>query len=197
MVLDPEGHPLTGVDVFGIMSEGGWTSLAKSAEFTVRGLRPAPARSLSKLFESRSPEGIASFVQPEAPRTLVFLHPARHLAGATAVHSSDPEPLRVRLQSDATLTGRLVTPDGQPHSEFEFQVYYLGYDLIDDYIYTPNFVRKTDQEGRFRIEGLAPGPRLQLWFKDAVDRSRTFPPLKPGETRNLGELKIELPGRAN
>lgn len=147
--------------------------------------------------ESRSPEGVASFIQPESPRTLVFVHAARHLAGSVPVRSSDPEPLHVRLQPDATVTGRLVTADGQPHSDAEFQVYYLGYDLLDDYIYLPQFVRRTDQAGRFRIEGLAPGLRLRLWLGNAADRSRTFPPLKPGESRDLGDLKLASPGEAD
>jgi hypothetical protein len=189
-VVDPAGRTLTGVDFFGGSPNGGWNTLKKSADFTVHGLRPGPARSLAKLMESRSPEGIASFVQPESPRTLLFLQPARHLAGSVAVHSSDPEPLRVRLQPDATVTGRLMSAAGQPLSDIEFQVYYLGYDLLDDYIYLPQFVRRTDQAGRFRIEGLAPGLRLRLWLGNASDRSRTFPALKPGESRNLGEIEL-------
>ena len=155
-VLDQEGRPVTGVEIFGTLPEGGWTRLTKAEAFTVHGLRPGTGRSLSKLLESRSPEGIAAFVQPESPRTLVFLQPERHLAASVAVHASDPEPLSVRLQPAATVTGRLLTPDGQPYSDVEFQVYYLGFDLLDDYVYLPQFVRKTDQEGRFRIECLCP-----------------------------------------
>ncbi len=189
-VLDPDGQPVMGIEVFGTLVGVGWTQLEKTANFTVHGLRPASGRSVSKLIENRSPEGIAAFIQPEPPRTLVFHLQARHLAAAVAVRSSDPEPLRVRLRPEATVTGRLVDADGQPPSDKMFQVYYLGFDLLDDYIFLPRFVRNADQDGRFKIEGLAPGLRLRLWPGDAVDRSRTFSPLRPGESRDLGDIKF-------
>jgi hypothetical protein len=106
-----------------------------------------------------------------------------------AVHSGNPGPIRVRLETEATLTGRLVDAQGKPRAGTEFQVYYLGHDLMDDYIYIQDFDRRTDPDGRFKIEDMAPGLRVRFYFTAAQAWSRTLVPLKPGENRDLGDVR--------
>src|SRR5205085_4249038 len=59
---------------------------------------------------------------------------------------------------------------------------------------------RTDKDGRFRIEGLAGGLnyRLQVlsgMFALSPEGKQAEPvTLKPGETKDLGELRVKVPG---
>ena len=94
VVLDPEGRPMTGAEVYGESPQGRWSSHASQCR--VHGVRASAraARSLAKLLESRSPEGLATFVQAESPRTLVFVQSEKHLGAASAgpLHGSGTSP---------------------------------------------------------------------------------------------------------
>jgi beta-lactamase regulating signal transducer with metallopeptidase domain/protocatechuate 3,4-dioxygenase beta subunit len=200
-VLDPEGKPASGALIFGEYHQGGWSTRANSAEFTVYGLRPGPPPSLGTLMALRSPEALSPFIQRESPRTVVLLHEDRHLAAALPVRSTDMGPIKARLVPMATLTGRFVSPDGQPLPDAGFQIYYLGFDLINDYIYLPQFVRSADSQGRFRIENVAPGLRIRIRPMNgrgiAPDQELTLPAFAPGEVRDLGNVKFAGLGAAN
>jgi beta-lactamase regulating signal transducer with metallopeptidase domain/protocatechuate 3,4-dioxygenase beta subunit len=191
-VVDQEGKPAAGTLIFGEVPQGGWATHARSAEFTLYGLRPGPPRSLSSLMELRSPEMLTTFIQRESPRTIVLIHEDRHLATALPVRSTDKGPVHARLAPTATLVGRFVTPEGQPVPDAGFQIYYLGFDLLDDFIYFPQFVRTSDSQGKFRIENVAPGLRIRILPTNgkgiARQKELTLPPLKPGVVRDLGDV---------
>ena len=98
------------------------------------------------------------------------------------------------------MTGRFVQSDGQPRDDVGFQLYYLGFDLLDDYIFVRTSAPGETQEGRFRLVDIVPGLRIRIYPTNGrgidFDHPLTFPPLKPGETRDLGDIVIGPSGKA-
>jgi hypothetical protein len=139
-----------------------WNTLPGS-DFTVWGL---PANKLRK------------------PRTIEFVHEGKKLAGTVIVHGDEKEPLQVRLQPWGTLTGRLVTLRGEPLTGVTVS--------CDAGNYYP------DKKGRFRMEGLTPGLNYEVWVSqeggilDIIGGAPKNLTLKPGETKDVGVLKIKL-----
>jgi hypothetical protein len=102
------------------------------------------------------------------------------------VYGDEKEPLQVRLQPWGALTGRLVTPQGEPLTGVEVSCTREVGDVF------------SDKKGRFRIEGLTPGLKHGVCVgkegcvltilggepKDLV--------VKPGETLDLGDLKVKV-----
>jgi hypothetical protein len=135
------------------------------SEFTVWGLPPGKLRK---------------------PRVIDFVHEGKKLAGYVTVHGDEKEPLQVRLQPWGTLTGRVVTPEGKPLTGVKVSCVSHGGDSF------------TDKQGRFRIEGLTPGLKYEEVY---VSKESLVLPLlggepknltvKPGETKDLGDLKIK------
>jgi len=118
----------------------------------------------------------------------VFLHEAKRLAGAIQVQGDAKGPLTVKLAPWGTVTGRLVTEDGTPAPGVLLQV--ANRMLPDD-----SFQRfQTDQEGRFKVEGLAPDvPYTLEALRDGAVLDRVFTDLtvKSGETRVLGDFSMK------
>jgi hypothetical protein len=94
--------------------------------------------------------------------------------------------LKVQLQPCGSATGRLVDKDGQPLSGVALNVYRFA--LIGP----GGAEAKTDKDGRFRIEGLAPGQKywLSLVNRPQVGVRATFA-VKPGEKKDLGDVTVE------
>jgi hypothetical protein len=160
-VLGPDGKPLAGARQYR------WDTLPGS-EFTVWGL----------------PEG-----KLPKPWQIELVHEGRKLAGFVTVYGDEKEPLQVRLQPWGTVTGRLVTPQGEPLSGLKVSCI----PRVGDHVYL------ADEQGRFRIEGLTPG----LKYKEVYvsKEGRVLPILsgepknltvKPGETLDLGDLKVKV-----
>jgi RNA polymerase sigma factor (sigma-70 family) len=172
-LLDPAGKPLAGVKVRGLQQSGDdWSEPLREAEFT------------------------GSPPHPDRPRRLVFRHDGRKLVGTAVVAAGSARPAEFRLESWSTVTGRLVDADGKP--------------IAGVSIYAPagkgkdgqavDMVRIgtvfTDADGRFRIDGLLPGVAYDLNFRAIKPGGRgSLGPvtkgvgLKPGEERDLGDLK--------
>jgi RNA polymerase sigma factor (sigma-70 family) len=118
------------------------------------------------------------------PRVIEFLHEGKKLAGLVTVRGDEKEPLQVRLQPWGVLIGRLITREGDPLTGVEAS-------CNGPHAYT-------DKEGRFRIEGLTPDIKYKLWvIKDGralrVDGGEPKDlMLKPGETKDLGELRVKV-----
>ena len=114
-VLDPQGNPLTGARIYGLFRFGFWTYWPQtSADFTVSGLTPPKPLTLARLVKVRTVDSLAALVTPEKPRTLVFQHDGKRLAGFTDVFRETKGPVQVRLQPWGVITGRLVDADGHP-----------------------------------------------------------------------------------
>ncbi len=170
-VLDPDGKPLAGVQVSGLKSSYYW--LNADAEFTVESL------------------------DPHKPRVLQFVHEKRKLAGALVLRGDDKEPISLRLQPWGMLTGRVVSPRGEPLSGTRvycwMQVKWNGEDL-----HTAPLFAWADKAGRFRIEGLAPGWTYRnihvskgSYGLDFAGEGPKNPTLQAGETKDLGDLTVK------
>jgi hypothetical protein len=199
LVLDQEGKPLTGVRYYGMYSAHWWTPAQKTNRFLITELRPPKPRTQSGPAEVGDLDDLGLFVKYEDSRPIAFFHEQKQLAGYTEVGWNTPEPIQVRLQPAANATGRIVHADGQPRANFGMQ----------PNIILENRPRKneayhwqervfTDSTGRFRVTGLVPGLHYRLFYEDASG-TRGQPgldisPLKPGESRDLGETKVDLPG---
>jgi hypothetical protein len=120
---------------------------------------------------------------PDEKRTLQLIHEEKKLAGWLEVHGDQKGPARVRLEPWGAVTGRLVKPDGEP--------------MTNVTIYAGSRGGQPDKEGKFRIDGLAPGQKvgltvikspysLQFSGKDLKDLN-----LRPGETRDLGDIQVK------
>jgi hypothetical protein len=157
IVLGLDGKPITGARKYR------WETLPGS-EFTVWGLP------LNKLRE---------------PRVIEFVHEGKKLAGYVAVHGDEKGPLQVRLQPWGILTGRVVTPQGEPLTGVRVSCGYAGDAL-------------PDKQGRFRIEGLTPGLKYNVWVSKegralnilgGVPENLT---VEPGESKDIGDLKVKV-----
>jgi RNA polymerase sigma factor (sigma-70 family) len=137
-VVGPDGLPLHGVTVQGLSPRRDVVETLKGAEFTVRGLNPkAPARLLTFHHKGKN---LGSFLK-ELPR-------------------EKDGPLIVKLQPCGSLTGRIVDSDGQPVAGFRGEL------SVGDWGgYWGQHQFTTDKQGRFRVEGLAPGLGYSVWQK--------------------------------
>jgi hypothetical protein len=94
----------------------------------------------------------------------------------------------VQLQPGAAVAGRLVDADGRPRPGVELFVYRdLKEPLVQpgESVYFPTHC-KSDQQGRFRIDGLLPG-YLFAMSDDKGDRPLSAG-LRSGETEDLGDV---------
>jgi hypothetical protein len=173
-VVGPDGNPVSGVLVAGLRPMEYWEHKPlKDADFT--------------LWHSA----------PGDRRLIQMVHEDKKLAGWLLVRGDEQAPLRVRLQPWGTLTGRLITPDGQPLTNVS--IHSVLRKRLDG-VPVGSFARnpEPDKNGRFRIEGLAAGLVYNLSvFKDShyleissdnvVDLT-----IAPGETKDLGEIVVKL-----
>jgi hypothetical protein len=202
-ILDPGGSPLTGARYLGMTGFDEWTlEPLKDDTFTITRLKPQAPRTLSRLAQIRDGDALGSFLVPEDTRPVAIVHEGKHLAGFTEVGWSTPDPVQVRLQPWCTVTGRLVDADGQSQVKFGIQPKLI----------LKNRVRKTrldhyekrvftDANGTFLVQGLIPGQAYRLVFENA-DGNETSEgvdvvPMKPGETRDLGEIRAVIPGESS
>ncbi len=165
-VLGPDGKPLAGVT-----AEGEGAEVTKTpGVMTVSGLNPA------------------------RPRRFTFRHAGRKLVGFLLARGDEAEPYTVRLQPWGTIAGRLVDAQGQPRPKAHLMSTDWGEAMNDPARGILSDIH-TDDQGRFRIEGLVPG---QSYSGDAVGeeaQTKGFGVvidrvvLKPGETRDLGDVR--------
>jgi RNA polymerase sigma factor (sigma-70 family) len=180
-VLGPGGKPLAGARVSGVNSYGYWEhEPLKTAEFTLTGLEAGQ------------------------PRLVQVAHLDKQLAGSVVVRAEDKGAITVRLGPAATLTGRLVTPEGQPVSDGEILAMRsppmaqpgtpkpdLGVGSFPDQHIRPG------KDGTFRIDGLAPGLKYQLGLHKGIylhslgGAAEGQLTVRPGETKNLGDVPVK------
>ncbi len=149
------------------------------------------------------------------PRRLVFYDPQQNLAGSLLLQGQPPEPLVAQLLPAGKVRGRLVDRDGQPLTDLQLVPWMPpqsspadmpsldGVELIGSPL-PPNRGHHAEHEigvdGRFEIDGLAPGLEYRL---RAMDRQRNplvppqvFQPLdaviqvQAGETLDLGDVRL-------
>jgi hypothetical protein len=159
--MDPDGKPVAGVRVRGLGAYDDWSDGPPAgASFTLVALHPTK------------------------PREVIVLHRGRQLGARLEVKPDAKEPLVVRLNRTGTITGRLLGPDGQPWKSQHLSIYYRSGDSLKNYL--PGEVR-SDNHGRFRVEGIIPGLTYQVYV--AVGSWVEGLVLKPGEVKDLGDVK--------
>jgi RNA polymerase sigma factor (sigma-70 family) len=161
-VLGPDGKPLAGARVFGLPGMR-WAQSPRmeTAELMVHGFNP------------------------HRPRAVFFQHPEKRLVGIAAPPKKNGDPVTVRMGPGAEVTGRLVDADGKPRPRIELKMWFRtkkGRELS----HVPEGI-KTDGEGRFRIPAVVPG--YELGLTDGQGEA-SFSPLRSGEMKHLGDVKI-------
>jgi hypothetical protein len=170
-LVDAEGKAIEGAEVYGLQNLGYWEKLPGTSTFKAVSL--VPARGM---------------------RALVFRHEGRKLAGWVEVRGDEKERPRVRLEPWASATGRLLDPGGKARGGVVLKVYAdkprLGGGTIS---HEPESIR-TDADGRFRVEGLAPGVAYKMYVQTVggmrAEKPVEIPALKPGESRDLGTVPV-------
>src|SRR5262249_39825444 len=146
-MLGPDGKPLAGARVSGLRTYGGigqWGNAPpKTSAFTGTGLSPGG---------ERLPGGGPGRQKP---------------GGSPGGQGGGKGPGTVKLAASARLTGRLVTPDGQPVKDGELASLRRPIREPDRMKADPtvgSFPRglHPDKEGRIRVEGLVPGLTYHL-----------------------------------
>ncbi len=127
---------------------------------------------------------------PHHPRDVLFQHLQRGLVGEAQPPKHDGDPVTVRMERGATVTGRLIDADGRPRAGADLEVSFRSKLFRYWLDYSPNAIT-TDQEGRFRVEPLLPGYEFrvsdesgELFFGEGL-RSR--------EAKDLGDVQMTLP----
>jgi uncharacterized GH25 family protein len=164
-VLDPDGKPLAGVSIRGPF----WTEIhmrdLPSATFTI------------------------SAVNPDKAEAYFFEHHKKHLAAAVLLKGDEPEGFTVKLKPTATVTGRVVTDDGEPVRNADIAGRLQEGQLSMPQGWNGFFWSRTDADGRFKIEGLLGGVKLGAQHRGGNLFSDLT--LAPGEVRDLGEIKVK------
>ncbi len=129
-------------------------------------------------------------------RNVLVLHEEKQLAGSLMIRGDEKEPLTIKLQPWAVLSGRLVTSDGQPRPHAELTLNRFGEKINDPSCgYHRNRYFLTDKDGRFRIDALIPGLKYTMHFENKkgvlagmVFEDMTF---ESGETKDLGNVQVK------
>jgi protocatechuate 3,4-dioxygenase beta subunit len=91
-VTDPDGKPLAGATVYGLVPNAFGSAVLGAADFAVRGLNP---RRIRKLF---------------------FVHKEKGLGYYREVRGDEKGPLTIKLQPLGSASGRVLDKDGQPRA---------------------------------------------------------------------------------
>ena len=131
-------------------------------------------------------------LDPREPRQLLFVHLQKKLAGQLVIRGDEQATVTVRLEPCATVTGRMLDQNNQPVAGVPVRLVFHGSHSFQPLLWwkLPRGVEvKTDREGRFRAEGVTPGMKSRLIVSpDSVQELL----LQPGETKDLGNLKVKL-----
>jgi RNA polymerase sigma factor (sigma-70 family) len=175
-VVGPDGKPLKGVLPFGLFA---------LERFAVRG--PLTTASFT-----------AKGLSKRTPRPLLFIHPGTRLSKLEWVKADGEKPLTVRLEPPGTLTGRLVDPTGRPLAGISIWPWtrdvvlnkHFPLTAVGSEVLSPPGFRKTDADGKFRLEGLLPAVKYDLWTsgRRAVQLTTGGVSVESGKVKHLGDL---------
>jgi RNA polymerase sigma factor (sigma-70 family) len=139
-------------------------------------------------------------LDPTKPRQVAFLHAERKLAALVKLRGDEKESMTVRLALGGVLTGRALDEEGHPVAGAEVLVFYamseshykMGFLLGD-------LLPRTDKEGRFRLEGIVPGLKVNLFFLKGKQnfsppRPLNIKPLQSGNSVDVGDIRTKRRG---
>jgi hypothetical protein len=168
-VVGPDGQPLDGIQVAGLGAFDGPERM-KSPAFKLSGLG-------------------------DRQRLLLFYHAPKKLGAVFEVRGDTPEPLVAKLQPLGSVEGQVVDAAGKPWAGLEVTLHpvvskrgsydnlpleyttFQGIHGIQHGLWSRFTSRKTttDKDGRFRLEGVFPGLRYELYASDGdVKKERTL-----------------------
>jgi hypothetical protein len=170
MVVGPDGKPAVDAVAIGLDANVSWGSqVLASGDFAVEDL------------------------DPRASRRISFFHVDRRLAGSVRIEGDEAGPLSVPLQPWGVVIGRIVDERGRPQSGLVLTGSYPNRSERDSGILPRRAI--VGDDGRFRFEGLVPGLQYSASvLEDGIyGYRRAFRGLRvgPGETRDLGDIKLE------
>jgi protocatechuate 3,4-dioxygenase beta subunit len=165
-ILGPDGKPLVGAGAFGLHARGWSFEAMTTAEFTV------------------------SAFNPHGPRDVFFQHREKGLVGVAQPPKENGGSVTVRMESGATVIGRLVDAAGKPRAGVELEVW-IRHKWKSLYFnrshYSPEPI-KTDGEGRFRIPALLPGYEFRV--SGVTGELNLGSALRSGQTKDLGNVEF-------
>jgi hypothetical protein len=179
-VVGPDGKPLKGVHPFGLFA---------LERFVVRG--PSTTASFT-----------AKGLSKRTPRPLLFIHPGKRLSKLAWVKADGEKPLTVRLEPPGTVTGRVVDTTGRPLAGVMIYLWNqnallnknLPLAALSSELTYPwsGRIKKTDADGKFRLEGLLPAVKYHLYASGkarAVQLTTAGVSAESGQVKHLGDLK--------
>lgn len=183
-VIDGEGKPVKGCEVYGANERWGW-ELKEGSEFELQDLGSGERR-----------------------KVFVF-HRGRNLAGGTIVKAETKQVVEIHLVQAGSLSGRLIGDDGEPINDASLFIDYEKFETDDsagiwadgaELFANPTTI-PVDKEGRFILTGLIPGwtynahasaPRnnngelMDRIIGDPIQGVR----VSPGEKKDLGDVVV-------
>jgi hypothetical protein len=172
-VVGPDGKPVPGV-----LINGSW-----GAGMAQVGPLPATGKFTLKA------------INPLNPRPFFFRHAEKKLGAAVLIKGDEPSTFQVRLQPCATITGRVLDPDGEPLAGKGLAGYVEDGQLNVAVGWAGFFWGTTGKDGRFRIEGLIPGLKVGAYLSVSPARlgDKVFQnvSLEPGKTRDVGTYQVK------
>jgi hypothetical protein len=177
--------------------------------YYVAGLTASPRNNVSWMVPKDSPAFTVRGLDVRRPRTVVLFSADKKLGKAQVVRGDEAGPLQVRLEPLSSLTGRLLDADGRPWPGLPVRALLSrkGEDaarlpvqfFITRGTWVANLERsaKTDDEGKFRLDGLLPGLRYTLVVSEegSADADRlvfqrdSVSPPEAGRDEDLGDLR--------
>jgi RNA polymerase sigma factor (sigma-70 family) len=134
-------------------------------------------------------------LKPKGRRLIHFRHEDKKLAGFFIVKADDKGPLRVRLEPWGTLTGQVITTEGDSLAGVGSVKCIVRDGSV---VHHFDLTSQLDKKGRFRIEGLAPGVTYELdvskqgYAVDIISGESKDLTIKAGQTMDLGVVKVKV-----
>ena len=183
-LIGPDGLPVVGAEASGL-SACDWMGTSRSRALD------------ADTFE-------VGGLEPGHPRLVVFTHKARKLVGAAVLKDEDLRSnatLEVKLVPAGAITGRLLDDDGLPWAGVPLRVWMSDPDQPTRSGFGCAFGEAvtSDAQGRFRVEAFVPGVETEVIISvpnrvgGQLDGGNALrkPALKPGELRDLGDVKAK------
>jgi beta-lactamase regulating signal transducer with metallopeptidase domain len=123
----------------------------------------------------------------DGTRIVLFCLPEKHLAANVEISGREAWPLTVRLQPSAAVIGRLIDVNGDPVRRASVEMVHFTVEWAGRQNRYKTWTGQTDDNGNFRVDALIPGLAYRAYAKDeSLFRLK----LKPGETRDLGIVRL-------
>jgi hypothetical protein len=163
IVTGPDGNPLTGVRVTGLIAAPD-AEVLESASFTILGLNPRRSRDL------------------------YFHHEELPLGKFVTLQGDENKPLTVQLVPCGAVIGRIVDKARKPAPDVRVQLTRL----VEGYCLTVAKA-VTDADGRFRMDGLVPGAKHMFVLAGSHRLRTDVSELevRSGQSQDLGELILD------